>query len=214
MVENCDQVTLLPRSTRWSHLGKPANTSISLISMKVRQHRCLGIRAPAGAQVFTSRTDNVGHHRAIQARVAAAVSRALHLAHRMAATAAAAAPSPIFPAQVAASASTLGPGSLPPPPLEAEIDAAEVHAFSLPLAAALTTGGGGRGRAREGLLLQLRWRSRTASGTVASEISPLPGNALSRSSLPRACGLLPPLKRLQVWTAGSSRLGDGGLQTY
>ena len=174
-----------------------------LICTKARQHCCLGI----WAQVFTSRTDNVGHHRAIQGRVAAAVSRALHLATRMAATAAA---SPILLAQAAVSVSTLGRPLLPP--LEAEIDAAEVHAFSLPLAAPPTTGGGGRGGAREGLLLQLRWRSLAACGTVASEISPLPGDALP-CSLPLAFWLLPLLAYLQAWSASSSRPGNDGLRT-
>lgn len=47
-------------------------------------HGSVAYHDPAGArQVFTSRTDNVGHHRTIQAAVRAAVSHALQLATRL-----------------------------------------------------------------------------------------------------------------------------------
>ena len=134
--------------------------------------------------MFTSRTDNVGHHRAIQARVAAAVSQALRLARRMSRPPGAAAAGPALLSR---------PGL---PSLSVQVQAAEAHAFSLPLAALLTTTGGG-GSTRDGLLLRLRWRSGASSGVVSSEIAPLPGAQMppthSRADGLRRCGSSPPL---------------------
>lgn len=146
------------------------------------------------AQVHTSRVDNLGHHRTIQAHVAAAVARASRLASGMSPPPNSVSGSATPAATVATStpcdtASTARASVLPPAaesgdvpqqtrqqqPFSITIAGAEAHTFRLPLAAALTTGSSSSGGSRNGVLLRLHWQTQAASGTVAAEISPLPG---------------------------------------
>lgn len=152
-------------------------------------------------QVFTSRAENVGHHRTIQTAVRGAVSRALRLAALLEAPHTSAAAASGHPAQPAAAASRLelnsssgsngssgvaGNGSgpqpategtectAPQPPYTVRLEALSLSRFQLPLEAAVTTRAGGA--TRDGLLLELQWRAASSrSGRALGEISLLPG---------------------------------------
>jgi hypothetical protein len=154
--------------------------------------------------VFTSRTDNVGHHRTIQAAVKAAVSKALQLALALdrphmspAAAGDRTAGAVMQPASGSSSSSSNGTGNgaggeagngcgpeqqgadnqqpaVPQPPHTVRLTALSLSDFQLPLAAPVTTGAGSA--TRDGLLLEVRWRAAGGrSGTAIGEISPLPG---------------------------------------
>ena len=162
--------------------------------------------------MFTSRTDNVGHHRAIQAAVRAAVSKALQLAlaldepHVLSA-----APIPCSAGAATqshsdnSSSNSNGSGgaggngcgpeqsahdqqpAAPQPPYTLRLTALSLSGFQLPLAAPVTTGADSA--TRDGMLLEVSWRAAGGrSGTAIGEISPLPGG-------PRECDVW--LSRLQ-----------------
>ena len=149
--------------------------------------------------MFTSRTDNVGHHRTIQAAVGAAVSKALQLAlaldepHVLSAAhvpcSAGAAMQPYSDGSSSSSNGSFGAGgsgcspeqpvhdqrpAAPQPPYTVRLTALSLSSFQLPLAAPVTTGADSA--TRDGVLLEVRWRSAGGrSGTAIGEVSPLPG---------------------------------------
>ena len=148
--------------------------------------------------MFTSRTDNVGHHRTIQAAVKAAVSKALQLALALdrphVPPAAAGARTAGAATQPDSSSSSNGAGgaagngcgpeeiahdhqpAAPQPPHTVRLTALSLGSFQLPLTAPVTTGAGSA--TRDGMLLEVRWRAAGGSGgTAIGEISPLPGGS-------------------------------------